>query len=97
MPKRHHGRDEAIIDPRLPIIDTHHHLFHRPNMRYLLDDFLADADAGHLDDTVGRQPRRAFIAQDAQTRLPNGAARSLGARLGRSAALCGRLVAHALI
>jgi L-fuconolactonase len=47
MTKRFEGRDEAIIDPDLAIIDSHHHLLDRPNLRYLLDDFRADADTGH--------------------------------------------------
>ena len=42
------GRDEPILEPDLPIIDSHHHLFDRPAkpgmppLRYLLDDYLAD-------------------------------------------------------
>lgn len=47
MDKRFEGRDEPILDPDLPIIDAHHHLFTRPGITYLLDDFLADAQAGH--------------------------------------------------
>lgn len=38
---------EPILEPELPIIDTHHHLWHRPDHRYLLEDFLADAGTGH--------------------------------------------------
>lgn len=38
---------EPILDPDLPIIDPHHHLWHRPGHRYLLDDFLADVRTGH--------------------------------------------------
>jgi L-fuconolactonase len=38
---------EPILDPDVPIIDPHHHLWHRPNHRYLLDDFLADVRTGH--------------------------------------------------
>ena len=38
---------EDIIDPALPIIDSHHHLWVRPGNRYLIDDFMADAKAGH--------------------------------------------------
>ena len=41
------GRGEPIIEPDLPIIDAHHHLFDRPPLRYMLDDYLADARAGH--------------------------------------------------
>ena len=45
--KRFDGRDETVIDRDLPIIDAHHHLFDRPALRYLLDDYLADVGAGH--------------------------------------------------
>ena len=50
---------EPIIDPDLPIIDTHHHLWQRtgrrrrgeswevPAFRYLLHEFLADCATGH--------------------------------------------------
>ncbi len=41
------GREEAIIEPDLPIVDAHHHLFLRPGIRYLLEDYLADAGSGH--------------------------------------------------
>ena len=41
------GRDEVILEPELPIIDAHHHLFTRPGLRYLLDEYLADARSGH--------------------------------------------------
>jgi predicted TIM-barrel fold metal-dependent hydrolase len=38
---------EPILDPDLPIIDTHHHLWDRPDHRYLLDEFLDDVRTGH--------------------------------------------------
>ena len=38
---------EPILDPDLPIIDTHHHLWHRPDHRYLLHELLADLHTGH--------------------------------------------------
>ncbi len=38
---------EPVLEPDLPIIDTHHHLWHRPDQRYLLDEFLADVRTGH--------------------------------------------------
>jgi hypothetical protein len=41
------GRDEPILEPVLPIIDAHQHLFDRPGPRYMIDDYLADTRAGH--------------------------------------------------
>jgi predicted TIM-barrel fold metal-dependent hydrolase len=37
---------EAILEPQLPIVDPHHHLWDR-GYRYLLDEFLADIASGH--------------------------------------------------
>jgi len=38
---------EDPIEPDLPICDAHHHLWDRPNDRYLLEEFLKDASGGH--------------------------------------------------
>jgi predicted TIM-barrel fold metal-dependent hydrolase len=38
---------EAIIDPSLPIIDAHHHLYDRPAVRYLFPEILRDVGSGH--------------------------------------------------
>ena len=38
---------EPILEPGLPIIDPHHHLWQRPGWRYLLDDLLLDTGSGH--------------------------------------------------
>jgi L-fuconolactonase len=38
---------EPALEPELPIVDPHHHLWARPGWRYMLDDFLADANTGH--------------------------------------------------
>lgn len=40
-------RQEDILDPDLPIIDPHHHLWDGPYGRYLLDELLADLRCGH--------------------------------------------------
>jgi L-fuconolactonase len=40
-------RKEPILEPELPIVDPHHHLWDRQNWRYLLDDLLADTNSGH--------------------------------------------------
>jgi L-fuconolactonase len=38
---------EPILDPDLPIVDPHHHLWQRGDHRYLLDELLADLNTGH--------------------------------------------------
>ena len=38
---------EPILEPDLPIVDPHHHLWDRPGWRYLLDELLADTNSGH--------------------------------------------------
>jgi predicted TIM-barrel fold metal-dependent hydrolase len=47
MSKRFDGRHEKILDPELPIIDAHHHLYDRPGLRYMFEDYLEDVTAGH--------------------------------------------------
>src|SRR3569832_1225249 len=46
------GHSEAILDPALPIIDPHHHLWDRPGSKYYLDEILADLDSGHNDEAT---------------------------------------------
>ena len=38
---------EAIIEPDLPIVDPHHHLWDRPGARYLCEDLADDVNDGH--------------------------------------------------
>src|SRR5260221_702676 len=40
-------RREDPLEPELPIVDPHHHLWDRPGNRYLLPDILADIGEGH--------------------------------------------------
>ena len=39
--------EEAVLEPDLPIIDPHHHLWDFPEHRYLLPDFLTDISGDH--------------------------------------------------
>lgn len=56
-------REEEILDPDLPIVDAHHHLWDRPGARYLLDDLLRDAGSGHdIQATVFVQARSMYRA-----------------------------------
>ena len=38
---------EPAIDPALPIIDAHHHLWVRNDTPYLLREYAADLESGH--------------------------------------------------
>jgi predicted TIM-barrel fold metal-dependent hydrolase len=38
---------EEILEPALPIVDPHHHLWDRPGYRYLFPELLADVGSGH--------------------------------------------------
>ena len=38
---------EEILEPELPIIDPHHHLWDQPGYRYMVPELLADLSSGH--------------------------------------------------
>jgi predicted TIM-barrel fold metal-dependent hydrolase len=40
-------RREAPVDPAMPIVDAHHHLWDKPGSPYLLDEIVADMTSGH--------------------------------------------------
>lgn len=61
--KRIEGRDEPIVEPDLPIIDSHFHLFRRPELTYLLDDYLEDLNAGHRFTASVYVETRAFVRE----------------------------------
>ena len=44
--------NEAPLEPALPIIDPHHHLWDRPGDRYLLEELVADARGHNVRQTV---------------------------------------------
>ncbi len=41
------GEISRIIEPELPIVDSHHHLWQQPTRRYLIDEYQADLASGH--------------------------------------------------
>jgi predicted TIM-barrel fold metal-dependent hydrolase len=96
-------RTETILEPALPIVDPHHHLWERPGWRYMLDDLLADTNSGHnIVATVFVQCRsmhRAGGPEDmkpvGETEFVNGvAAMSASGQYG-SAKICAGIVGHA--
>ncbi|HSV83885.1 MAG TPA: amidohydrolase family protein [Ramlibacter sp.] len=67
------GRTEPIIDPAAPICDAHHHLWDRPDQRYLLPELLADLDSGHnVTETVYVEWRSHWRTTGAQALRPVG-------------------------
>src|SRR6202167_3465937 len=38
---------EPALEPELPIIDPHHHLWDHPGSRYMLDEIVRDTSTGH--------------------------------------------------
>src|SRR5271169_3062240 len=38
---------ESALEPDLPIVDPHHHLWDHPGSRYMLDEILRDTATGH--------------------------------------------------
>jgi predicted TIM-barrel fold metal-dependent hydrolase len=44
---------EAVLEPELPICDSHHHLWDYPDSRYLVDEFLRDIDGDSAGNSAG--------------------------------------------
>src|ERR1700677_4959777 len=40
-------RTEEIIEPDLPIIDAHHHIWNEPGNPYFIEDLISDVGSGH--------------------------------------------------
>ncbi len=96
-------RKEPILEPELPIIDPHHHLWDREGWRYLLDDLLADTGSGHnILATVFVQARAMLRADGPEEMKPIGetefvngvAAMTASGSYGRIRA-CAGIVSHA--
>ena len=96
-------RKEPILEPELPIVDPHHHLWDRPGWRYLLDDLRNDTGSGHnILATVFIQARSMHRAAGpvemrpvGETEFVNGiAAMSASGAYGKTK-ICAGIVGHA--
>src|SRR5580704_11634146 len=77
---------EEIIDPTLPIIDAHHHLWEVSGYNYLLDDLLADLESGHnVEATVFVQCGYGYHSEGPEYLRPVGETRRIAA-IGEEAA-----------
>lgn len=64
---------EAALEPDLPIVDPHHHLWDNEHGRYLLDDFLVDLASGHnVMSTVFVQAQSMYRAHGPEWMKPVG-------------------------
>ena len=64
---------ESILEPELPIVDTHHHLWDMPRYRYLLNELLADLNTGHnIVATVFEECRAMYRAHGPEEMKPVG-------------------------
>ncbi|HEY4167257.1 MAG TPA: amidohydrolase family protein [Reyranella sp.] len=64
---------EPILEPELPIVDTHHHIWDMPGYRYLLHDLLADLNTGHnIVATVFNECHAMYRARGPQEMKPVG-------------------------
>ena len=95
-------RREAALEPDLPIIDAHHHLWEFPDKRYRSADLLQDLDGGHnVRATVFIECKTHYDTDGPADLAPAGelrfalqearAAQAAGAR----AALCAAMVGYA--
>jgi L-fuconolactonase len=96
-------RNEPILEPELPIIDPHHHLWDRPGWRYLLDELLADTGTGHnIIATVFVQARAMVRATGpeelrpvGETEFVNGVAAMSASGIYGKTKVCAGIVGHA--
>ena len=95
-------RVETVLEPELPIVDPHHHLWERPGWNYMLDDLLADTNSGHnIVGTVFVQCRSMHRANGPEAMKPVGetefvngvAAMSASGTYGTSK-ICAGIVGH---
>ena len=94
---------EDVIDPVLPIVDPHHHLWDRQANRYFLFDLLRDVDTGHnIRATVaveaGAMYRRDGVAElrpVGETEFLNGAAAMSASGEYGACRVCAGIVGHA--
>jgi L-fuconolactonase len=64
---------EEILEPELPIVDPHHHLWDRGGWRYLLHELLEDLNSGHrIIATVFLQCRSMYKAAGSEELRPVG-------------------------
>lgn len=96
-------RHEEALDPTIPVVDSHHHLYDRPGIRYLLDEFLQDLQAGHDIRATVHLQARSMLRADAppnlqplgETEFANGIAAMSASGLYGDVRVCAGIVGFA--
>lgn len=96
------NREEAL-EPSLPVIDSHHHLYDRPGVRYLLDEFLQDIHSGHNIRATVHLQARSMLRADAspelqpigETEFLNGVAAMSASGIYGDARICAGIAGYA--
>lgn len=94
--------DEPVLDPELPIVDPHHHLWDH-GYRYLFDEFLEDISSGHnirasvfvQCDAMYRADGDPELAPVGETEFVNGAAAISASGGYGPARVCAGIVGYA--
>ncbi|MBX3501984.1 MAG: amidohydrolase family protein [Alphaproteobacteria bacterium] len=94
---------EEILEPDLPIVDPHHHLWDRANHRYLLDELLADTGSGHNVVATVFVDCMAYYRKDGpremrpvgETEFANGVAAMSASGIYGDTRACAAIVSHA--
>jgi len=93
---------EDILEPDLPIIDPHHHLWDHPGNKYYLDELLADVNSGHnIVKTVFLQCFWAYRQDGPEAMKPVGETEFVASvaaeadRRGTRTKICAGIVGHA--
>ncbi|CAE6850937.1 hypothetical protein R69746_07350 [Paraburkholderia aspalathi] len=95
--------EEPVLEPDLPIVDAHHHLWDRHGARFLAHEFLDDIRSGHrIDATVYVQCRSmlrsggpAQMAPVGEVEFANGVAAMAASGAYGSTMMCGAIVGGA--
>ena len=97
-------RQEVPLEPGLPVIDAHHHLYARPGTHYLLDEYLSDIrGGGHPLLASVIVQARSMLRSDApphlqtlgETEFANGVAAMSASGIYGKERLCAAIVGHA--
>ena len=94
---------EDPVDAALPIVDSHHHLYDRPGLRYLFDDLLQDLSSGHNVCATVFVQARSMLRADApphlqplgETEFANGVAAMSASGIYGDARVCAGIVGFA--